>query len=142
MVARGNSGLRTFRVSRMSNTKLLIDEFQPPANFDLKTYWKAAATELIARGRGYLAVLALSPEVATRFGRWRQVRPVPLPPNSGSLPEAWATFSADFDDEHQALFCVLGLGSNVIVVEPAGLRKRVFSEIREALERLKSEEER
>ena len=142
MVARGRSGVRTFRVSRMSKTKLLTGEFQPPAGFDLKTYWKAAAAELAMRGRGYLTVLALSPGAAIEFGRWCPIRPVPLPPNSGSLPEAWAAFSADFDDEHQALFCVLGLGSNVIVVEPAGLKKRVFSEIRGAFERLSSEEER
>src|SRR4051812_8031544 len=136
MVARGSSGLRTFRVSRMSKSKLLTDEFQPPAEFELKTYWKAAAAELIARGRGYLAVLALSPEAATDFGRWRQVKRVPFPPNSGPLPEGWATYSTDFDDEHQALFCALGLGSHVIVMEPGSLKKRVLSEIRGALKRL------
>jgi predicted DNA-binding transcriptional regulator YafY len=125
----------------MSNTVLLADEFQPRADFDLKTYWKAAAAELMARGRGYVTVLALSPETVNELGRWRQVRRVPLPPNSVPLPEKWGTFSADFDDEQQALFCVLGLGSNVTVVEPPGLKARVLSEIRRTLERLSSEKQ-
>lgn len=133
MVARASSGLRTFRVSRMSNTKLLSDEFRPPADFDLKAYWKASAAEMTARGRGYVAVLALSPEAAREFGRWRQVKRVPLPPDSSPLPKAWATYTADFDDEHQALFCALGLGSHVIVLEPPALKRRVRSEIRQAL---------
>ena len=135
LVARGSTGLRTFRVSRMSNSKLLTDEFQPPVEFNLKAYWEAAAAEMETRGRGYLAVFALSPQAAAEFGRWRQVRPVPLPPNSHPLPEAWATYSADFDDEHQALFCALGLGSHVIVIQPASLKKRVVSEIRATLSR-------
>lgn len=142
LVARGGSGLRTFRVSRMSKARLLDGEFQPPAGFDLKAYWRAAAAELMSRGRGYHAVLGLSPEAANEFGRWRQVRRVPPPRASGPLPEAWATFSADFDDEHQAVFCVLGLGSHVIAVEPASLRKRVLAEIRGTLERLSGRKER
>ncbi|MCC6540111.1 MAG: YafY family transcriptional regulator [Bryobacterales bacterium] len=132
-VARVSGGLRTFRVSRMAKAALLPGEFQPPANFDLKAYWKAAAAELAARGRGYQAILALAPGVAVELGRWRQLRSVPLPPHSGTLPEAWTTFSADFDDEPQALFCALGLGSQVIVVSPTGLKKRVATEIRGAL---------
>lgn len=135
VVARGSNGLRTFRVSRMSNTKLLGEEFQPPADFDLKAYWKAAAAELKTRGRGYLTVLALSPEAASEFGRWRKVNRIALPPGTGPLPEKWTTHEADFDDESQALFCVLGLGSNAIALEPAGLKKRVLSELRRALER-------
>ena len=123
----------------MSKTELLSDEFQTPAGFDLKTYWKASTAELMAGGRGYLAVLNLSAEAAAEFGRWRPVRRVSLPANSAPLPEAWATFSVDFDDEQQALFCVLGLGSHVIVVEPAGLQQRVSEEVRGAMERLQGE---
>jgi predicted DNA-binding transcriptional regulator YafY len=136
MVARGSAGLRTFRIPRMSNTVVLTDEFQPPEGFDLKTYWKEAAAELVGKGRGYLAVLALSPEGATELSRWRQVRRVPLPADCGPLPEAWVTYSTDFDDEHQALFCALGLGSHVIVAEPASLKKRILSEIRGALKNM------
>jgi len=128
MVGRGESGLRTFRVSRMSKAALLADEFQPPADFDLKTYWKAAAAELAARGRGYLVVLALSAQAAAEFGRWRQVRRFAAP-DSSSLPEGWSAYSADFDDEHHALFCVLGLGSHVIVVEPVELKRRAALEL-------------
>ena len=46
LVARGGTGLRTFRVSRMTGATVLASGFDRPAKFNLAAYWARATAEL------------------------------------------------------------------------------------------------
>lgn len=59
----------------------------------------------------------------------------PLPPSDEPGSEGWVSVRVQFDDEEQASFVVLGLGPNVDVIEPAGLKARVVAAHAEAIER-------
>jgi len=132
LVARTRDGLRTYRVSRIENARLL-DGFDRPADFDLASYWKASTDEL-RRGRGrYEATLRIAPEVAASFQRWRSASSAPPSTERGS--EGWVTLSVPFDDEEQAAFVVTGLGAGVDVIGPASLRARVAQRHAAAIER-------
>jgi len=132
LVARTPDGLRTYRVSRIENARLLDAGFERPADFDLAGYWKASTDEL-RRGRGrYEATLHLAPEVAASFQRWRSAS---APPSTEPGSPGWVTLSVPFDDEAQAAFVATGLGANVGVIGPASLRARVAERHTAALER-------
>jgi predicted DNA-binding transcriptional regulator YafY len=133
LVAGTPNGLRTFRVSRIENARLLDEACERPADFDLAAYWKDATEELRKTRDRYEVTLRLEPATAASFQRWR--RHSPRPAGSGPSPEGWVTIRAQFDDEDQALFVVLGLGPRVDVVEPLALQKRVAADHKAALER-------
>jgi predicted DNA-binding transcriptional regulator YafY len=134
LVARTREGaFRTYRVSRIENARLLDDAVERPEGFDLATHW-AAATEELRKGRErYLATLRLEPGAAASFQRWRTTSTRPPSREPGS--EGWVIVQAQFDDEAQAGFVVLGLGPRVDVLEPASLRKRVAADHAAAVER-------
>lgn len=124
LVASTEAGMRTFRVSRMSGVEL-GGGFARPAGFDLARYWKDSTAELQARGKQFLTTLALSPEAVQSLSRWVRLE-------AGSvvgrvvIPKRWAVMQARFEGEAEALFVVLGLGAEVLVLEPVGLKEKVF----------------
>jgi predicted DNA-binding transcriptional regulator YafY len=133
LVARTARGVRTFRVSRIENARVLDEGFERPTGFDLADHW-TASTEQLRRGRErYEVTLRLSPDAAVSFQRWRRAAPAPPSDEPGS--EGWVNMSVTFDDEAQAAYVVLGLGPRVDVIEPATLRARVAADHAAALAR-------
>ena len=128
LVARGASGLRTFRVSRMSGATVLAGGFERPAKFDLAAYWSSTTTELEGRRRRFSVVLALAPAAAQMLGPRCPMSPVELPRGAGPIPEGWLTLRAEFDDESFARFVVLGLGSRARAIEPEEFRRTIQEE--------------
>ncbi len=51
-----------------------------------------------------------------------------------ALPAGWSAYVVSFESIGQAVFCVLGLGSRVIAIEPALLCERVQDELRKRME--------
>ncbi len=135
LAAKGDNGVRTYRISRMSNAVMLAEEFERPANFDLPTYWRKSAAELTTRRETFRVTVALCSDAAKEFGKWRPLEPASIEPIGMDLPPEWAIYVVHFDDEGEALFCVLGLGATAMVVEPRHLRERVFAEGQLLLER-------
>jgi predicted DNA-binding transcriptional regulator YafY len=133
LVAQTPDGLRTYRVARIDNARVLDEAFARPAHFVLADYWKAA-TEELRRGRArYEATLRIAPEAAASFQRWRKASPGA--PSSKPNVDGWVTLHVQFDDEDQATFVVLGLGPRVDVLKPRGLRTRVAADHSAAVER-------
>jgi predicted DNA-binding transcriptional regulator YafY len=128
LVAGTPDGLRTYRISRIEDARVLADRCERPAGFDLAAYWKSS-TEELRRGRGrFEATLRLEPTAWRSLQTWRPDRSVP----AGTEPadaDGWTTRRVRFDDEEQACFVVLGYGSRVGVLEPGTLRDRVAAEI-------------
>lgn len=132
LVAGTPGGLRTFRVSRIEQARLLDEACERPAGFDLAAYWQASAEELRRRRQRYEARLRLEPGAAASFQRWRTTA---APPASETASDGWVTLQVQFDDEEQASFVVLGLGAKVDVLEPESLRRSVAAGHAAALER-------
>lgn len=130
LVARGTSGLRTFRVSRMSGITVLASGFERPAKFDLADYWMRTTTELEGKRKRFSVVLALAPATAQRLITRSPTEPASAPKNAIPIPEGWITLRAEFDDEEFAQFVVLGLGSRVVVMEPVEFREKIAAEAR------------
>ena len=128
LVARTVKGMRTFRLSRMSEVTVLASEFKRPKKFDLAEHWKRSTSELAEKRSGYPAVLAVSQRAAKRLPGWLGAKPV----DGAEYPDAgdgWVTMRMDFEHMEQARFVVLGLGTRVRVLKPLELRKALHDEI-------------
>ena len=133
LVAGTPEGLRTYRVSRIENARLLDAGFERPSDFDLAAYWKSSTDELRkSRGR-YEATLRIAPDRASQFQRWRSASATP--PSDEPEATGWVTLKVPFDDEDQAAFIATGMGASVDVIAPSSLRERVAERHRAALER-------
>jgi predicted DNA-binding transcriptional regulator YafY len=127
LVARGATGMRTYRVSRMEGATVLTVGFERPRNFDLAAYWKRSTAELEQGRQVYRAVLSLASEAARRLQAWFGTNRM-SPLESGTQADR-TLLEAQFDSESQARFVVLGLGSEVAVMKPESLRLWVEAEI-------------
>lgn len=133
LVAGTPDGLRTFRLSRVEETRLLDQPVRRPLGFDLAEYWRASTEELRNRPR-YEATLHLERRAADSIRKWRTLTPVE-PENAPPPEEGRLCLRVPFDDEDQACFIALGFGSRVDVLGPASLRERVSAEAAAVVER-------
>jgi predicted DNA-binding transcriptional regulator YafY len=124
MVARSATGLRTYRVSRIEGVTVLAVGFERPANFDLAEYWKRSTAELEQKRHGYRTLFSLSAQAARRWPGWFGATPAPAAGNTAGS----GIYEVEFDTEREARFVVLGLGSQVQVVQPEDLRLWVQAE--------------
>jgi predicted DNA-binding transcriptional regulator YafY len=131
LVARGVTGLRTYRISRIERATPLSEHFQRPARFDLAAAWSQTVDEVVRTRDTYRTVLLLEEATAKTLSRFRQLVPV----DGGQVRPGWGMHRVAFDGEDHALFVVLGCGSRVDVVEPAALRERWAREVSEAGQR-------
>lgn len=119
LVADTADGLRTFRVSRIAQARLLDAPSARPRDFDLAEYWRSSIRRLQDGRTRYEATLRVEPDVADQLRRWRSAGPEAVEPDEGGR----VTLRVQFDDEEQARF--IALGSRADVVGPASLRERV-----------------
>lgn len=120
LVAQTPRGFRTYRVSRIEEPALLDAGCERPAAFDLAAWWKNSMNQFRGIAR-YEVLLRLERKIA----KWLITR------RTASIVEETddhLTMRIQFDDEHEACFVALGMGSRVEVVAPAKLRQRVLAE--------------
>lgn len=125
LVASAATGLRTYRVSRIEDARVLDETFARPLSFDLAAYWKSTTDRLTITPR-CSALLRATPESAESLKTWCRVERVE---SAAGDPDGWVTIRVDFNDEAGACFVVLGLGSRAEVIGPAELRTRVAAEV-------------
>jgi predicted DNA-binding transcriptional regulator YafY len=132
LVARGTSGIRTYRVSRMEAVTVLANKFERPAQFDLAAHWRVS-TEQFKEQRGHFAVtLRVAPNALRSLEMWCKTTTAideRQGPELNGVAEEWVAVSADFDNEAEARFVVLGLGARVRVAGPAEFARGVLREI-------------
>jgi predicted DNA-binding transcriptional regulator YafY len=133
LVAQTANGLRTYRVSRIEDAKLLDQACERPADFDLANYWKSSTKQFKDGWQRFAAVLRLAPGAA----RWVKMWQLTPSTQASELPdeEGWVKLKVEFHHEDEAWFVVLGLGSRVEVVEPVSLRERVEAEVENLIQR-------
>ena len=127
LVARTPRGMRTYRVSRMTEVTVLAVRFERPARFDLARHWKKSIREFESQRRRYETMLLVSPQAAESLSRWCVVMPagVRLPTDA---PAGWMAMRVEFESAEQALFVALGMGARAQVLAPPALLDRVTGE--------------
>ena len=133
LVAQTANGLRTFRVSRIEDARILDVLCDRPVDFDLASYWRTSTTQFIESRRRLTITVRLEPGAAELLKQWcRGARPSA----SASVgDDGWTTLDVDFDDEDQAAFMVLGFGPRIEVVAPDTLRQRIARDVAAAFSR-------
>jgi predicted DNA-binding transcriptional regulator YafY len=129
LVARTPAGMRTYRVSRISNAVALTVPFERPGDFDLARYWKTSTAGLDQRRQSYAATLAMTPEAAASLRQWSSVSPNHDAPRPTKIPSDWIVFDVNFESFSHALFFALGFGPSTYVLGPEELRERVEADV-------------
>jgi predicted DNA-binding transcriptional regulator YafY len=129
LIARAPAGMRSYRVSRISNAVTLATSFKRPAKFDLAAHWRSSTAQLKSQHLTFTATLALAPEAALSLAGWCQSLPSKTP-RPRNIPADWLTLQIEFENPHQAKFVALGFGSRTQVITPTTLRKAIAAEIR------------
>jgi predicted DNA-binding transcriptional regulator YafY len=108
---------------------MLAGVFERPARFSLAAHWARITAELEQKQRRFPVVLALASEAAQRL---RAHLPTAEAERSSGLdlPRDWVTVQADFDEEEQARFVVLGMGARARVIAPSGFQQSLAAEAR------------
>ncbi|HET6207855.1 MAG TPA: WYL domain-containing protein [Terracidiphilus sp.] len=129
LVARGATGMRTFRVSRMTGATVLATGFDRPAKFDLAAHWARSTAELEVRRRRFSVVLALAEDSARMLMTRCRTTPMDDHKVSRTLPDGWVTLEAHFDDEAFARFVILGLGASARAIAPDEFCRTIRAEV-------------
>jgi predicted DNA-binding transcriptional regulator YafY len=132
LVARSGDALRTYRVSRIEDARLLDAPSVRPPGFDLAEHWRASWQRFDETLPRFDATLHLEPRAA----RWVQMsRPVVAVVDGPADPPGWVALRVQFDHEDEAVFYALGLGPRAAVLEPATLRAHVLEQARAVVAR-------
>lgn len=134
MVAQTPKGLRTFRVSRIEKAKLLDLAVRRPAEFDLAAFWKTSTEQFQQAWARYEATLRVEPRAAS----WVKMCRLVSPAAKQADPDGWVRLTIQFENEEEACFWVMGLGTRVEVIEPTALRDKVVAELGAALQHAKA----
>ena len=123
LVANTSAGMRTFRVSRIEKATLLAKPCKRPRDFNLAAHWASTTKQLAETRTHFTATFRLEPKAAKWLMEWHHGKEVGAANSDGQV-----TVSLDFDNEDQARFIALGLGSRVEVMEPESLKFGVVEE--------------
>ncbi|MEQ4720106.1 YafY family protein [Nonomuraea sp. B19D2] len=127
LVARAGEDVRTYRVSQILDLHPLPERFTRPGGFDLAAYWQGYLAEFEARLRWGEAVVRLSPRGLERLADLMTRGVVAAAGESAEPPdeEGWTRVTVPIESIEHALAEFLRLGTDVEVLAPAELRKRM-----------------
>jgi predicted DNA-binding transcriptional regulator YafY len=111
----------------MAAVTVLASRFERPAQFDLAAHWKESTAKFGEQRGQFEVTLCVTAGAARRLGEWGMARPAEG--EVDGAPEGWVRLTASFDNEGEALFIVLGLGTGARIVSPEGFRKRLAEEV-------------
>ena len=121
LVGRRDTDMRTYRIDRIRSVTLLEESFERPPDFDLAAHWQASSGNFVQTLGSYVIRLRLRGDAIQRAD-WVYVRT-----RTVSQPDAdgWvdATFEVGDEDNAHTVVHDLGLGGEVLVVEPDALRR-------------------
>ena len=125
VVAHAGKGTRTFRVSNIRQLVCLDATFHRPAGFDLQAYWTASLARFESGLRAGAAVLRVSPVGRERMARLGAYAARAVAAAEPSDPDGWTRVRLPIETVEQAALALLGLGPEVEVLAPDGLRARM-----------------
>jgi predicted DNA-binding transcriptional regulator YafY len=123
--------VRSYRVSRVARAEVTDEPSARPGDFDLASFWEQSAAKFRAHLPSYHARVRVRREAVKLLpfaGRFARVEEVGEPDREG-----WAEVSLRFDVEEMACQYALGFGTQLEVLEPARLRRKVSDAAREVV---------
>ncbi len=130
LVASRQGELRSYRVSRILEARVLDEPSQRPADFDLEAYWRKARADFRSQIPSYRIWVRIQEKVLARSNpasHWGQLE------HSEPLEEGWLKAQIHFEYPEQALGWVLGAGAAVQALEPLEFRQQVVEALSKAL---------
>ena len=119
--------VRTYRVSRMLEARLLDEHCDIPDDFDLPTFWSMRKEEFHMTRTGYPVVARALPRAIRSLKDAHHGETLVVHDDAGE----WQTIEFTFETFWTAVERVLALGRHVEVLEPAELRAAVIDAIAE-----------
>ena len=129
LAARTAKGMRTYRISRMSEIEVSARSFKRPVRFQLSEYWKDSTAEMQRRRNRFEVTLAMTEQAAASLATWLELKPA-ADVAAPMLDEGWVAVRAGFDNPEHARFVILGYGARAWVLAPDALRTMVEEEAR------------
>ena len=128
LVARIEEGTRVYRVSRMSEVRLLDERFERDPDFDLASFWSSWASAFEAGLPIYPVTLRVAPTALPRLADKLSEQPERLPNAPAPVREAdgWTRCVLDFERLEYARSALLALGADAEVLAPAELRAELL----------------
>jgi predicted DNA-binding transcriptional regulator YafY len=127
LVARGQSGMRTYRISQILGLTVLADHFERSPGFSLPAYWAAGIAEFRAGLNQGQAVIRLSPAGRERIADLYNAEVVRAVTATAGQPDdcGWITATVPIESLQNAQTEFLRLGADVEILAPAELRTRM-----------------
>jgi predicted DNA-binding transcriptional regulator YafY len=131
LVAEVEGTLRTYRVSRIAEVRMLDETFQRPTPFDLALYWEESTKQFKATLPRYPARIRLEQHLLTRAAQQRYMRIL----ESGKVENGWIELDVEFHTLHSATEILLSYGASVEVLTPTELSEQIRKVAREIVDR-------
>jgi len=125
--------MRTYRVSRFAEVHLQSIQFERDLNFDIITYWDAASAQFLQRLPSYPVTLRVKPSTLIYFQHMQSGRYDVL-----EEQENWWIIKVHFTVFEEARTSVLGLGTDVEVIEPIDLQDAVIEQAQAIVSKYKN----
>lgn len=125
VVGRNRGSERIYRVSRIQGAEVLDETFELPDDFDLSAFWAGRKEEFHMTREAYRVLARVRPR-ALRALQSSGAREAPAEPD----PDGWRTVELSFGTRGIAFERLLGLGPDVVVLEPEELRDRIAEAVR------------
>jgi predicted DNA-binding transcriptional regulator YafY len=125
LVARADTTIRTYRVSRILEVEVLAERFDRPEDFELADHWDRSTTAYEQRADHVNLVVRMQPERVEDFAAFagrRAMNEVRIP--DPDLP-GQVRLTVNFDWADDAVNVALRLGAHIEVLEPAWLRRSI-----------------
>jgi predicted DNA-binding transcriptional regulator YafY len=132
LVAAIDGDMRSYRVSRIQDARMLDEPAERPRSFDLAAFWEESSAKFKSHLPKYSATLRVSPKALPRLpygGRFARVEHVGAPGEDG-----WVRVAMRFQFEEEACEYVLSFGTQVEILEPVELRAKVVEMAKDVID--------
>lgn len=132
LVASADENLRTYRVSRIQQARLLDEAGVRPPDFDLARYWRESSATFMANIPRHPVTVRMAHQAlprVTQGGRYIQLEQASPPDEQG-----WVTARLLFENRDEMTAYLLSFGREVEILEPPELRARVIELARQTVE--------
>ncbi|QRG66737.1 helix-turn-helix transcriptional regulator [Brevibacillus choshinensis] len=121
-VAQVESDLRTYRLSRLKEARMLEESFIRPEGFDLASYWEQSTADFQSSLPRYPAMIRVREKGLARLQQERYLQIKTTHPAESE----WVAAHVEFQTLGSACEIVLSYGSLIQVIEPQELRTSVI----------------
>lgn len=123
-VAQVENDLRTYRISRLVEAKILEESFVRPEDFDLSLYWEQSTAAFQASLPRYPAQIRIRESSLERLKQERYVQIKSTHP----VDSEWVEADVQFHTLESACEMVLSYGASMKAIHPEELKARVIAE--------------